>query len=82
MSSGPVPPGTYPWDRIKGKMGLLVIHGDQDTSNPIEASEKMAAEAKAAGVNTTYAVVKGGTHLEAFLTYAREFYDFLDKQKK
>ena len=52
-------------------MGLLVIHGDQDTSNPIEASQKMAEEAKAAGVDTTYAVVQGGTHLEAFLTYAR-----------
>jgi predicted peptidase len=82
VSSGPVPPNTYPWDRIKGKMGLLVIHGDQDTSNPIEASQKMAEEAKAAGVNTVYATVKGGTHLEAYLTYAREFFDFLDKQKK
>jgi predicted peptidase len=82
VSSGPVPPNTYPWDRIKGKMGLLVIHGDQDTSNPIEASQRMAEEAKAAGVDTVYATVKGGTHLEAYLTYAREFFDFLDKRKK
>jgi poly(3-hydroxybutyrate) depolymerase len=82
VSSGPVPPNTYPWDRIKGKMGFLVIHGDQDTSNPIEASQKMAEEAKAAGVQTVYATVPGGTHLEAYLTYAREFFDFLDKQKK
>jgi predicted peptidase len=82
VSSGPVPPNTYPWDRIKGKMGLLVIHGDQDTSNPIEASQKMAEEAKAAGVQTVYATVPGGTHLEAYLTYAPQFFDFMDKHKK
>ena len=41
VSSGPVPPGTYPWDRIKGKMAFLVIHGDQDMNNPIAASQKM-----------------------------------------
>ena len=82
MSSGPVPPKTYPWDRIKGKVALLVIHGDQDMNNPIAASQAMAAEAKAAGVDTTYATVVGGVHLEAFLTYAKEFYDFLDKHKK
>jgi len=82
VSSGPVPPNTYPWDRIKGKMGFLVIHGDQDMNNPIAASQKMAEEAKAAGVETVYAVVPGGIHLEAFLTYAQGFYDFLDKHKK
>jgi len=82
VSSAPVPPNTYPWDRIKGKMGLLVIHGDQDMNNPIAASQKMAEEAKAAGVETVYAVVPGGIHLEAFLTYAQGFFDFLDKHKK
>jgi predicted peptidase len=82
VSSGPVPPNTYPWDRIKGKMGFLVIHGDQDMNNPIAASQKMAEEAKAAGVETVFAVVPGGIHLEAFLTYAQGFYDFLDKHKK
>ena len=82
VSSGPVPPSTYPWDRLKGKVALFVMHGDQDTSNPIEASQKMAEEAKAAGVDTTYATVPGGTHLEAFLTYAKEFFDFMDKHKK
>ena len=82
VSSAPVPPNTYPWDRIKGKMGLLVIHGDQDMNNPIAASQRMAEEAKAAGVETVYAVVPGGIHLEAFLTYAQGFYDFLDKHKK
>jgi dipeptidyl aminopeptidase/acylaminoacyl peptidase len=63
-------------------MGLLVIHGDQDTSNPIAASQKLAEAAKAAGVETAYATVPGGTHLEAYLTYASQIFDFLDKHKK
>ena len=69
-------------DRLKGKLALMVIHGDQDTVNPIEASQKMAAAAKAAGVETLYATVPGGTHLEAYLTYATQIFDFLDKHKR
>ena len=82
ISSGPIDFATYPFDRIKGKMGLMVIHGDQDTTNPIDASKKMADAAKAAGVNTVYATVPGGTHLAAYLTYASEIFDFLDPPKK
>jgi len=79
VSSGPIVHDTYPFASIKGKMGLLVIHGDQDTNNPIEASKAFADAARAAGVDTTYATVPGGTHLEAFLTYAAQLFDFLAK---
>jgi predicted peptidase len=82
ISSGPIVFDSYPFDRIKGKMRLLVIHGDQDTVNPIEASQRMAEAAKAAGVTTVYATVPGGTHLGAYLTYAKEIFDFLDGQRK
>ena len=82
ISSGPIVLDNYPFDRLKGKVALMVIHGDQDTSNPIEASQKMAAAAKAAGVDTVYATVPGGTHLEAYLTYAPQIFDFLDKHRK
>ena len=71
---------SYPWARMKGK-GLLVIHGDQDTVNPIAASQRMADAARAAGVDATYATVPGGTHLEAYLTYARGIFDFLDAHR-
>jgi len=73
---------TYPFDRLKGQVSLLVIHGDQDTTNPIEASQKMAVAAKAAGVDAEYATVPGGTHLEAYLTFASQIFDFLQKHKK
>jgi hypothetical protein len=42
----------------------------------------MADAAKAAGVTTVYATVPGGTHLAAYLTYAKEIFDFLDTQRK
>jgi predicted peptidase len=82
VSSAPIVYDTYPFDRIKGKLALLVIHGDQDTVNPIAASQKMAEAAKSAGVETEYATVPGGTHLEAYLTYAPQIFDFLDQHKK
>ena len=81
ISSGPIVYDTYPFDRIKGK-GLLVIHGDEDTTNPMDASKRMAEAAKAAGVNAVYATVPGGTHLGAYLTYASQIFDFLDTQRK
>ena len=77
ISSGPIEPAAYPWARLKGKK-LLVIHGDQDTVNPLEASRRMADAARAGGVDATYATVPGGTHLEAYLTYARQIFEFLD----
>ena len=77
ISSGPIVHGSYPFDRIR-KIPVLMIHGDEDTVNPIDASRKMAAAAKAAGVDVTFASVPGGTHLEAYLTYASQIFDFLD----
>jgi predicted peptidase len=82
VSSAPIVFDTYPWDRLKGQMALMVVHGDQDTTNPIEASQKMAEAAKAAGVDAVYATVPGGTHLEAYLTHASQIFDFLDKHRK
>jgi predicted peptidase len=82
VSSAPIVYEAYPFDRLKGRLSLLVIHGDQDNVNPMAASQKMAEAAKAAGVETTYATVPGGTHLEAYLTYASQIFDFLDAHKK
>ena len=82
ISSAPIVLDAYPFDRLKGKVAMMVIHGDQDTTNPIEASKKMADAAKAAGVETVYATVPGGTHLEAYLTHASPIFDFLDSHRK
>lgn len=78
ISSGPIVFDAYPFDRLKGKVRLMVIHGDKDNVNPIDASKRMADAAKAAGITTVYATVPGGEHLTAYLTYAKEIFDFLD----
>src|SRR5688572_1526685 len=59
ISSAPNVLDGYPFDRLKGKVALMVIHGDQDTANPIDASKAMADAARAAGVDTVYATVPG-----------------------
>lgn len=79
ISSGPIVTDDYPFGTLAdADIALLVIHGDQDTSNPIEASQALAAAARAAGVEAEYATVPGGEHLTAYLDFAEEIYDFLD----
>jgi len=81
ISSAPIELDTYPVDRLKA-IPVFVIHGDQDTSNPMAASQAMTAAFKAAGIDAVYATVPGGTHLEAYLTFAPQIFDFLDRQRK
>ena len=78
VSSGPIVLDDYPLENIRGQVALMIIHGDQDTSNPIEASRAMAEAAIAAGVEAMYATVPGGVHLTAYLDFAEEIFDFLD----
>jgi predicted peptidase len=82
VSSGPIVYDKYPFANLKGKLALLVIHGDQDTVNPMENSQKMADAFEKQGIETVYATVPGGTHLEAYLTYATGIFDFLDRHRK
>jgi predicted peptidase len=82
LSSGPIVYKNYPFDAVKGKIPFLIIHGDQDTVHPLANSQKMAEAFKAAGIDASYATVPGGTHLEAYLTYAAQIFDFLEKHRK
>lgn len=79
ISSGPILYDDYPFDVIRGNVSLMIIHGDQDLSNPIEASQDLAEAAIIAGVEATYATVPGGVHLTAYLDFAEEIFDFLDE---
>lgn len=82
ISSGPIVADAYPFQKIRGKVALLIIHGDRDTVNPIAGSRALAEAARAAGVDARFAAVPGGTHLTAYLDYAEEIYDFLDAHPK
>lgn len=78
ISSGPIVYDDYPFENLRGKVALMIIHGDQDTNNPIEASQALAEAAADAGVEAVYATVPGGVHLTAYLDFAEEIFDFLD----
>ena len=79
ISSGPIVTDNYPFSTLRDAgIALMVIHGDQDTSNPIVASQALAEAANEAGVETVYGTVPGGAHLTAYLDFAEEIYDFLD----
>lgn len=78
ISSAPIVTDGYPFENIRGKVALFVVHGDQDTANPIEGSRALAEAAREAGVEARYATIPGGTHLTAYLDFAAEIFDFLD----
>lgn len=78
ISSAPIVTDDYPFERIRDKVALFIVHGSEDTANPIEASAALAEAARAAGVETEYATIPGGTHLTAYLDFASEIFDFLD----
>lgn len=78
ISSAPIVTEDYPFERIEDKVALFIVHGSEDTANPIEASRALAEAARAAGVEADYATIPGGTHLTAYLDFAEEIFDFLD----
>lgn len=79
VSSGPIVTTNYPFDNLKGKVAVMLLHGDKDTQNTASASERMTRELKEHGVEAEFHLVPGGEHLNAYLLYAPQLFDFLDK---
>jgi len=82
VASGSISPEKYPFDRLKGKVSLLVVHGDKDETMSFEAAQKMADAAKSAGVDTEWMPVKDGDHLEAWTRVFPQMLDFFDRHPK
>jgi predicted peptidase len=78
ISSAPIITDNYPFANLQGKVSLFILHGDQDTSNPITASRQMAATFQANGVEALYVEVPGGEHLNAYQLIPDQIYDFMD----
>lgn len=78
VSSAPIVTDDYPFEDIRDKVALFIVHGEEDTANPIDGSRALAEAARAAGVEARYATIPGGTHLTAYLDFAKEIFDFLD----
>jgi predicted peptidase len=80
VSAGPIVTDNYPFEHLEGKVSVLMLHGSEDQANTAAASQRVTDELLANGINAQFAVVPGGEHLTAYLTYASEIFDFLDAQ--
>ncbi len=79
VSSGPIITTNYPFDALKDKVAVLVVHGDKDSSNDVAASRRMAQELLDHGIDTEFRLVPDGEHLDAYLRDAAGIFDFLDR---
>ena len=82
VASGSISPEKYPFERLKGQVSLLVVHGDKDDTMSFAAAEKMAQTAKQNGVDTEWMPVKDGDHLEAWTKVFPQMLDFFDRHPK
>lgn len=79
VSSGPIITTDYPFTALQDKVAVLLLHGDQDTSNDVAASRRVAQELLDHGIDAEFRLVPGGGHLDAYLLDAPGIFDFLDR---
>ena len=79
-SAGPIVTDNYPFENLLGNVTVLMVHGTNDTANTRDASLRVTRELAAHGIDAAFYDVPNGEHLTAYLTFAEEIFDFLDKQ--
>jgi dienelactone hydrolase len=79
VSAGPIVTANFPFDRLKGKVAVLMLAGDKDAKYTAAASERVTRELQQHGVEARFEFVPGGEHLNAYLLHAPRVYDFLDR---
>ena len=81
VSSSPIVTDGYPFERIKS-VPMMVIHGEADETNSMDAAVKDVEVAKQAGVNAQLLRVPNGTHLEAWTMVLNQMLDFYDQHPR
>jgi predicted peptidase len=79
VSAGPIITTDYPFENLKGKVAVMMLHGDKDTQNTAAASQRVTRELQEHGVEAEFHLVPNGEHLTAYLIYAAQVFDFLDR---
>ena len=79
VSAGPIISANYPFEKLKGKTAVLMLAGDKDAKYTATASERLAKELQQQGIKAEFHLVPNGEHLNAYLLYAPQLFDFLDK---
>jgi predicted esterase len=77
--AGGVTPATAP--QVK-HIPQFVVHGDADTTAPVERSRTMVAELKRLGIEHQYVEVPGGSHGSVVAPNIKGMFDFFDRHKK
>ncbi|MFO1502601.1 MAG: alpha/beta hydrolase-fold protein [Steroidobacteraceae bacterium] len=80
VSAGPIVSAQYPFDRLKGKVRVLLLSGDKDAKYTESACRRLASELQQHGVEAEYHLVPNGEHLNAYLLHAPQVFDFLDRR--
>jgi predicted peptidase len=80
VSAGPIVSASYPFEKLKGKTAVMMLAGDKDAKYTAAASERMTGELKTRGVQAEFHLVPNGEHLNAYLLYAPQVFEFLDKR--
>lgn len=78
VSAGPIISANYPFDRLKGRVSVLMLSGDKDAKYTAAACERMVKELQQHGIPAQFHLVPGGEHLNAYLLHAPQLFDFLD----
>jgi poly(3-hydroxybutyrate) depolymerase len=82
VSAGPIISANYPFGKLKGKVAVLMLSGDKDARYTVAATERMTRELQQNGIEAEHLRVPNGEHLNTFLLYAPQVFDFLDKHRK
>jgi dienelactone hydrolase len=80
VSAGPIISTDYPVANLKGKVAVMMLSGERDSRYTAAASERMTRELQQHGIDAQFHLVPGGEHLNAYLLFAPQVFDFLDKQ--
>ena len=61
---------------------MIVVHGDNDKTVPVERSREMIAEGKKLGAEMKYIEVPGGTHVDVVVPTFKDVFDWFDSHHK
>jgi dienelactone hydrolase len=80
VSAGPIISTNYPFEKLKGKVSVLMLSGDKDAKYTAAACERMTKDLQQHGIRAEYHLVPNGEHLNAYLLHAPQLFDFLDRR--
>jgi poly(3-hydroxybutyrate) depolymerase len=81
VSAGPIISAGYPFEKLRGNVAVMMLAGEKDAAYTAMASERLTKELQKNGIEAEYHLVPNAEHINAFLLYAPQLFDFLDKHR-